>query len=141
MSVGSGLSRRLPRRVRVTLCCLTEDLGLAVPSPDVELGDLSHPLVGEAWRIAPASPRGQKRILSIDRPLVYRLRFSDQRGAAWLDVEAGILWLLAVAKREARSDDDAYAYFVDFHRAGRLLPTEDDYLFELGNLKRSRCHP
>lgn len=34
---------------------------------------LDHPLVAGARRLAPAAPRGQKRILTIDRPLVYRI--------------------------------------------------------------------
>jgi len=71
---------------------------------------------------------GQKRVLSIDHPLIYRIRHSDQRGATWLDEDHGILWLLAVEKREAGSDDDAYEYFATLHRSGRLLPTKDDYL-------------
>ena len=50
---------------------------------------------------------GQKRILSISYPLVYRLRVSSERGAAWLD-EEGIVWLCAVRRREEGSDDDAF---------------------------------
>lgn len=82
----------------------------------------------EARRIAPTSPHAQKRVLSIVHPLVHRVRRSRERGAPWLDVKRRILWLLAVQQREADSDDDAYQYFADLHKAGRLLPTSDDDL-------------
>jgi hypothetical protein len=35
---------------------------------------------------------------------------------------------LAVERRKADSEDDAYAYFAELHRKGRLLPTSDDQL-------------
>jgi hypothetical protein len=37
----------------------------------VDLGALDQPLVAEARRVAPVAPPGQKRILAIERPLVY----------------------------------------------------------------------
>jgi hypothetical protein len=48
------------------LCCVREDLDLALPPIEIDLGSLEHPLVAEARRVAPAAPRGQKRILSIE---------------------------------------------------------------------------
>lgn len=42
----------------------------------------------EARRVAPAARAGQKRILAIDHPLVYRLRHGRWRGATWLEEEA-----------------------------------------------------
>ena len=74
------------------------------------------------------SPQGQKRILSISQPLVYRLRLSSQRAATWVDEEHCIVWLCAVHRREEGSDDDAYAWFADLGAAGRLLPCDDDRL-------------
>lgn len=112
----------------MTLRCLREDLRLDVPSVEVALGGLSHPLIAEARRVAPTAPRGQMRVLSIDHPLVYRLRHGRWRGATWLEVEAGRFWLCAAAQREAGSSDDAYEFFAALNAAGRLLPDDDDRL-------------
>lgn len=54
----------------MTLRCLREDLDLDLPSVEVNLGGLDHPLIAETRRLAPAAPRGQKRILSIEAPRV-----------------------------------------------------------------------
>lgn len=119
---------RSGRQTRVTLRCLRDDLGLDLPTVDVDLGGLDHPLLGEARRIAPAAPQGQKRILAIAHPLVYRLRHARWRGATWLESEAARFWLLAGAKRAEGSQDDAYEVFESLHAAGKLLPTADDRL-------------
>jgi hypothetical protein len=116
------------RRARPTIRCLTEDLGRSLPPLDVDLGELDDPWLDELRRIAPTSPLGQKRILSIDRPLVYRLRDSRHRAATWVDEEHGIVWLCAVHRREEGSDDDAYGWFAKLHAAGELVPSEDDRL-------------
>ena len=122
------MATRPARRTRVTLRCVREDLGLALPPVEVDLGRLDHPLVAEARRIAPTAPRGQKRILSIERPLVYRIRHGRWRGATWLESDEGRLWLCAGAQREEGSGEDAYEHFVALHAAGRLLPDDDDRL-------------
>ncbi len=122
------MSSRRARRTRVTLRCLREDLKIELPPVEVDLGGLDHALVGEARRVAPAAPRGQKRILSIERPLVYRLRHGRWRGATWLEADAGRFWLCAGAQREEGSGEDAYELFAALHRAGRLLPDDDDRL-------------
>jgi hypothetical protein len=116
------------RRGRPTLRCLTEDLGLDVPALGMDLGDIDHLWLDELRRIAPRSPQGQKRILAIAQPLVYRLRVSSARGVTWVDEEQGIVWLCAVHRREQGSDDDAYAWFANLHVGGQLLPSEDDRL-------------
>jgi hypothetical protein len=116
------------RRARPTLRCLTEDLGLAIPGAATDLGQLDHPWLGELRRIAPVSPQGQKRILSIEYPVVYRLRHSAQRGLTWVDTEHGIVWLCAAHRREHGSDDDAYTWFARLHADTRLLPSADDLL-------------
>lgn len=117
-----------PRRTRVTLRCVREDLGLDLPPVEVDLGGVDHPLVAEARRLAPTAPRGQKRILSIEHPLVYRLRHGRWRGATWLETDAGRFWLCAGALRDEGSGDDAYEVFAGLHAAGRLLPDADDEL-------------
>jgi hypothetical protein len=116
------------RRTRVTLRCLREDLELELPTVEVDLGNLEHPLMDEARRITPTSPQGQKRVLSIERPLVYRIRHSRWRGATWVEKDAARVWLCAGAYREDGSNDDAYEVFAALHEAGRLLPNDDDRL-------------
>jgi hypothetical protein len=115
------------RRGRPTIRCLVEDLGIELSGLAVDIGELDNPWLAELRRIAPTTPVGQKRILSIDHPLVYRIRVSSGRGAIWLDGE-GVVWLCAVRRREEGSDDDAFKWFLELHRAGRLLPTGDDRL-------------
>jgi hypothetical protein len=112
----------------VTLRCLRDDLQLELPPVEVDLGGLDHVLVGEARRLAPTAPRGQKRILSIEHPLVYRARHGRWRGATWLESDAARFWLCAGAQREEGSGEDAYERFAALHRAQRLLPDEDDQL-------------
>jgi hypothetical protein len=126
--VSGSMSSESGRRTRVTLRCLREDFDVDLPPVEIDLGSLDHPLIGEARRVAPAAPRGQKRILSIRRPLVYRLRHGRWRGATWLEAEAARFWLCAGAQREEGSGEDAYEVFAALHRAGRLLPDEDDRL-------------
>ncbi len=114
------------RRTRVTIRCLRDDLGLELPTVDVDLGGLDHPLLAEARRVAPTAPIGQKRILAIAHPLVYRLRHGRWRGATWHESEAARFWLLAGAQREAGTREDAYEVFVALQEAGQLLPADDD---------------
>ncbi len=101
---------------------------MKVPSVEIDLGSLDHPLLAEVRRLAPAAPRGQRRILSIERPPVYRLRRGRWRGATWLEAEAARFWLCAGAQREEGSGEDAYDVFAALHRTGRLLPNDDDRL-------------
>jgi len=97
------------RRGRPTIRCLTEDLGAELPGLDVAMGDIEGVWLEELCRIAPVSPQGQKRILAIVQPVVYRLRVGSFRGATWVDEGNGIVWLCAVRRREQDSDDDPYA--------------------------------
>lgn len=119
---------QIERRSRPTIRCLVDDIGIPLPGLDVDLGTLEHPLMTELRRIAPASPQGQKRILSIASPLVYRIRVSWLRGATWVDERPAIVWLCAVGGREDGSDDDAYTYFLELYDRGVLLPSDDDRL-------------
>jgi hypothetical protein len=124
---GFAVDSALPqRRARPTIRCLRDDLGVELPTVDVDLGSAEHPLMEEARRAASAALRGQKRILAIDHPLVYRLRDGRWRGATWLEDEAERFWLLAGAQRAAGSYSDAYEVFVTLHDAGQLLPSGDD---------------
>jgi hypothetical protein len=116
------------RRARPTIRCLTEDLGITLPWLDTDLGTIEDPWLDELRRIAPASPQGQKRVLSVGSPLVYRLRFSAERGVTWVDEDHGVVWLCAVQRRQEGSDGDAYTWFAKLHADGRLLPSGDDRL-------------
>ena len=80
------------RRARPTIRCLTEDLGAELPGLDVGMGDMGGAWLEELRRIAPVSPQGQKRILAIVQPVVYRLRVGSYRGAgcARFEVRAGL---------------------------------------------------
>lgn len=92
------------------------------------MGELDHPLVDECRRLAELAPRSQKRILSIDYPMVYRVSHGRWRGASWVDEEHKLFWLLAAEQREEGSHDDAYVHFESLHQSNKLLPTRDDYL-------------
>jgi hypothetical protein len=85
-------------------------------------------LIDELSRIAANSPTGQKRVLSIDHPLVYRIRVSRHRGATWVDEEHSIVWLCAARRREDGSADDAFAWFAALHAKAELLPADHDRL-------------
>jgi hypothetical protein len=122
------MSARPERRTRPTIRCLRHDLGIELPTVDVDLGSTEHPLMDEARRVGPTASQGQKRILAIDHPLVYRLRHGRWRGATWLEDDAARFWLLAGAQRAAGSHSDAYEVFVALHAAGELLPNDDDRL-------------
>jgi hypothetical protein len=50
------------------------------------------------------------------------------RGATWLEADAARFSLCAGAQREDGSGEDAYDLFTALHRAGRLLPDDDDRL-------------
>lgn len=69
-------------------------------------------------------PNRPEAKLSIDHPLVYRLRVFNERGATWVD-DGQVVWLCAVRRREDGSDD-AFAWFSELHRARKLLPTDGD---------------
>jgi len=101
-----------------------------VPLPPLSelIDDIEHPWMTELRRIAPGLPTGQKRILAINSPHVFRLRVSDERGATWLDKGSEVVWLCAVERREDNSGDDAYLYFEGLHAREVLLPGADDYL-------------
>jgi hypothetical protein len=117
-----------PLRVRVTIRCVRDDLGLPLPPVEVSIASLEHPLIAEVRRLAPSAPRGQKRILAVGPALVYRVRHGRWRGATWIEREDRRFWLCAGARREEGSNEDAYEVFAALHRAGRLLPDDDDRL-------------
>ena len=70
----------------------------------------------------PTASQGQKRILAIHHPLVYRLRHGRWRGATWLEEDATRLWLLAGALRATGSRDDANEMFVASAMCSSAMP-------------------
>lgn len=115
-------------RARVTIRCVVDDLRLQLPPVEVDIGTLAHPLVTETRRLAPNAPTGQKRVLAIPHPMIYRVRHGRWRGATWVDEANKRFWLCAGAKRIDGSPDDAFEHFTSLHSSGRLLPTSDDEL-------------
>ena len=107
--------RRGPRTIPAvgisSATCWNDQLtrGPQIPDLDVGMGDIEGAWLDELCRIASVSPQGQKRILAIVQPMVYRLRVRSFRGATWVDEGSGTVWLSAVHRREHDSDDDAYA--------------------------------
>ena len=122
------LSSMSSRRGRPTIRCLQNDLELDLPPLDQLLDDIQHPWMDELRRTMADSPKGQKRILVIKSPHVFRLRVSDERGATWVDKSCEVVWLCAVQRREDGSEDDAFSYFEELHTREQLLPGSDDAL-------------
>jgi hypothetical protein len=50
------MSAQPERRTRPTIRCLHDDLGIELPTVDVDLGSTEHPLMEDARRVAPATP-------------------------------------------------------------------------------------
>lgn len=120
-----------PRRARVTIRCFREDYGLPLPDASAELLP-NDPVIGQVLHNAATFPQGLKRILSVESPLIYRVRFARQRAAAWLEDDLGIIWVLAIGVRKDDSpSDDFYTHVEHLHEAQRLLPSKDDYLRDL----------
>ncbi len=130
-----------PRRARLTLRCLSEDLGLAIPpvtesiEATAERADLAGhgPMVAKFFEMAPVAPQNQDRVLAIRDRLVFRFKFVAYRVATWVDPESNVVWMLAAALRRADSDD-AYDYFEALHNAGRLLPDRRDAARDLAEV-------
>jgi hypothetical protein len=126
MSIDLAVS--VARRARPTIRCVVDDLHFNLPSLDVDLGEINHPLLAEVRRLTPTSPQGQKRVLTINQRLVYRIRVSHYRGATWVDDPRHIVWLCAARGREEGAEGDAYSYFRHLHERGILLPSDNDFL-------------
>jgi hypothetical protein len=57
-----------------------------------------------------------------------RIQTPAHSAPVWLETDAARFWLCAGAHREQGSGEDAYEVFEELHRAGRLLPDDDDRL-------------
>lgn len=100
---------------------------MELPPEDVSLSEVQHEVMDEARRLAPESPLGQKPIECARHKAVFRVQHSRWRGASWVDLANGVMWVLGYHIRREGSKDDAYEYFCQLYEDGRLLPDEADY--------------
>jgi hypothetical protein len=97
----------MPRRARLTLRCLREDLALPLPRADAPLDEVAHPLLAKAAERFAGDQASQERIAAIDDQVLFKVKVQRWRGAVWFDGE--IAWLVAAGQREEGSPDDFYA--------------------------------
>ncbi|MGH3544985.1 MAG: hypothetical protein ACRDPW_03545 [Mycobacteriales bacterium] len=128
---------------RPTLRCLRGDLQQDLPSLDVLLYEVEHPLIRKAVQQF-ADPAGHReRIRAIDDQVLYKIKAQRWRGAVWTDDDQP--WLVAAGWREDGSLEDFYQQLTSTAQAQRatynrqhspplttdtdthgLLPTRDD---------------
>jgi hypothetical protein len=119
--------------LRVTLRCLSEDLGIDTAPAFEQLMDyeIIKALVGDRA----SDPASGKTVgPEAGKKTLYRLGYgNDHRGATWWDEAQGVVWLCAYhGKHRSGSAEDSFPYFEGLIRDGRMMPTADDYarLFE-----------
>jgi hypothetical protein len=124
-----GMSKVEDRGASITLRCVMNDLGLAIPpvSEGLETLRSRSPIVAKFYDMAPVAPLNQDPVLSIRDTKVYRFKHRSHRVATWIEKDTDLVWLVAVAFRREDSDD-AYDYFEGLHAAGDLLPSPEDRL-------------
>jgi len=111
----------------VTDRCAREDLGLdSWPDPEGVNG-VSHDAVRKFRDRRRSDPEPSNAYINdIKTKPCFRLKDGRLRGCSWFDKDKGVVYLLAVAYREASSRDDAYEDFLALERSGRLFPTRED---------------
>lgn len=107
--------------MRPTLRVLLE-LGLEIPSLEVSLADLEHPVFAKARDMAGSFPKNLIRIQGIRDEMVFRFTHGRYRGVAWRDDATDVVWVCACELR----DDDTYDEIIELHERGNLLPTDAD---------------
>ncbi|WP_433246466.1 hypothetical protein ACQPYK_45295 [Streptosporangium sp. CA-135522] len=135
-------------RVRPTLRVLRDDLELPIPSAQVPLETISHPLLDKASEqfADPGTPH--ERIRAIDDVVLFKVKVRRWRGAVWADEPDAEVrtWLVAAGIREDGSGDDFYTALESSAKAararynaerdqplttgtysGHLLPNRDDH--------------
>ena len=93
--------------VRPTLRCLTDDLGLKIPTVDDPLDEFDHPLLRKANQQFAEPSSSRERISSIDAAVLFKVTAQRWRGAVWIDA-TGRPWMVAAGWREEGSQDDFY---------------------------------
>ena len=111
-----------------TCRCLHEDLRFSTDDCERPLRDLdSHPVVGSFIERRSITPVGQETIQELAPLLIaFSLHVGRYRAATWHHEALGVVWLLAAAIHRDASPRDAYHYFAQLQRAGRILPTRHD---------------
>ncbi|MCE7005936.1 hypothetical protein LWC34_24345 [Kibdelosporangium philippinense] len=103
--------------VRPTLRCLRDDLLLRVPSIDVPLDEVDHPLVSKANEQFAGPIGSRERIRSIDDVVLFKVKVQRWRGAVHDVGEPS--WLVAAGIRQEGSRNDFYEAFATAARASR----------------------
>jgi len=80
--------------VRPTLRCLTDDLGLKIPTIDDPLDEFDHPLLRKANQQFAEPSSSRERISSIDAAVLFKVKAQRWRGAVWIDA-TGRPWMVA----------------------------------------------
>ncbi|GER98468.1 hypothetical protein Acor_05300 [Acrocarpospora corrugata] len=136
-------------RVRPTLRVLRDDLKLSLPSAQIPLNTISHPLLDKASDQYADPDTAHERIRAIDDVVLFKVKVQRWRGAVWMDDDPDAevpTWIVAAGTREEGSSDDFYAalgaggksararYNAAHDQAlttdtysGHLLPTRDDH--------------
>jgi hypothetical protein len=123
-----------PPALRVTLRCLTDDLGLSPRHAEGSASDIDHELVRKFIHLRSQDPQGTEKVQPLEYASeVFTLHAGRWRGATWHDRTNGVVWLLAGRYHRSGERDDAYPQFKALDSVGRLAPTEEDYelLFRL----------
>lgn len=114
---------------RPTIRCFTDDLGLALPTFDVDLCRYEHPILRKTRDLAPQL-HSLGRLLCVQNPICYKFPFGRSRCGAWREPETStfcrphMTWLMGVGTRARGDIRDAYEHFAALHRKGVLFPTE-----------------
>jgi len=115
-------------RLRITVRCLDEDLGLDENKVNAPLSEIDDPVVQAFDGQRSQSPIGLEKVQPLTSKVeVYSLHAGRMRGATWHDEAEDVVWLLASAIHRSGARDDAYPYFKKLDADGHLLPDREDY--------------
>jgi hypothetical protein len=111
--------------MRVTERCYSEDLACRSP---YNLEKTNHIIIKAFLKERRDAPIGAEMVspLTCGKEVWALRRTHYHRGATWHDTANGVLWLCAYCLHCSGDPDDAYPYFKDLDRAGRLLPCRAD---------------
>src|SRR5882672_5564995 len=102
---------------RPTLRALREDLRLSLPSADIPLDEVDHPVLKKATEQFADPGVGHERIRAVDDVVLLKVKIQRWRGAVWLDQATP--WVVAAGIREDGSSDDFYSALATDGRAAR----------------------
>lgn len=136
----------LPHDCRLTVRCLREDFGFALPlEAYFESLRSVNSVIDVFFERRENDPRcgeGGERIRQIRSRPIFALHFGRTRGATWFDTThppQGVVWLLGALPHDERhkGTSDAYDIFERLEQEGVLFPQEADYeRLELDRRKR-----